>query len=828
MNTKVEDIFTRIKNSKDNSKELSNTDNKFIFDNNFLVEELIEKYLILENDKNKLEQENEKLKFQVKRLLKSESKFKRIAESTSDVIFITDLDLIIKYLSPSFSDNFGVPVESALSKRLDEVYPASTVKAILNKLRVELNNDEFINFANNLIESDIISNTESIITISTNVSFLRNEEGNVIGIHGVTRDITAGKKAEKKIIEQRNFISSLIDAIPLPVFYKDINGRYQGCNQEFKEVMGVCNETISGKMPNEIWDFELADIYQMKDRELFENMGVQEYEGDIIDKDGVRRSVIFSKRLYYDVNNQPAGIVGAFVDITERKKNEQMIFNQNSLLNTLINKLQVGIFMVESPSGKPVIANNLAKSILGRGILPDATKDNLDTIYEAYKYGTNERYPIDEMPIIRGMQGEESFVDDMIIKRPDGRYTLLEIYGTPVYDSKGDVMMSIASFSDITKRKEAEILLQQSEERFRALAENLPALVCEFLPDSTLTYVNQSYADYFGLPKDKLINKKFFSFLSDEDSVILSGKFKELTKENPIFTNRHKIEFNNSIKWHNWSNCAIFDDEGNIIKYQSIGMDITDQKLAEETLLQSELKLKKLNSAKDVFFSIIAHDLRSPMGAFNNVTRLLDENYSTLSQDEIKSFIKMIKESADNIFILLENLLEWAQSQQGTISYFPSDLYISVLVDNIIKVQLANLSSKGVIVFNLIPPSTYVYADSNMITTIFRNLISNAIKFSKFGDIIEIGKLEEGFDSDSDSIFYVKDQGLGMDEETQNKLFQIDKRVSTLGTADEKGSGLGLILCKDFVEKHGGKIWVESKVGVGTIFFFSIPKVEMH
>lgn len=234
---------------------------------------------------------------------------------------------------------------------------------------------------------------------------------------------------------------------------------------------------------------------------------------------------------------------------------------------------------------------------------------------------------------------------------------------------------------------------------------------------------------------------------------------------------------------------------------------------------EKEIQIKKLLDDKDKFFSIIAHDLKGPFNGIIGLSELLLEKKTHSDNDETNEFIQLIHESSKNTYSLLENLLTWAQSQTGSIEFSPKKLEIISVTDKTIKV-LANIANnKNITIQSEIEDKQYVFADENMLETIFRNLVSNAIKFTRTNGEVVISMTREN----NQIVFSVKDNGIGISPKKSAELFTIDQKHSTFGTNDEVGTGLGLMLCKEFVEKHGGKIWVESEAGKGSDFKFTIP-----
>ncbi len=241
-----------------------------------------------------------------------------------------------------------------------------------------------------------------------------------------------------------------------------------------------------------------------------------------------------------------------------------------------------------------------------------------------------------------------------------------------------------------------------------------------------------------------------------------------------------------------------------------------------EKLSELNARLQESNEAKDKFFSIIAHDLKSPFAGFLGISKMIAEDSQEMSSDELQDLAKSMNESADNLYKLLENLLEWSRIQRGVIEFYPETCDLQLLAAQNVNIQKGVAAQKEINLTYSIPQNTQVYADASMLNTVLRNLISNALKFTPRGSSIEIGVSDE---SNSDfTVVFVKDTGIGMSREMQNKLFKLDEKVSRPGTEDEPSTGLGLLLCKDFVEKQGGNIWVESEEGQGSVFYFSIPK----
>ncbi len=255
--------------------------------------------------------------------------------------------------------------------------------------------------------------------------------------------------------------------------------------------------------------------------------------------------------------------------------------------------------------------------------------------------------------------------------------------------------------------------------------------------------------------------------------------------------------------------------------YNAVGLDITDRKQIEKEIKAKNDQLIKLNAEKDKFFSIIAHDLKSPFNGFLILTELMSDTSEKFSPEEYAENSKSLNEAARILYKLLENLLEWAQLQKGSINFTPKDSDLSKMVSQSIETIYQRALQKRIEIINEIDDTQKVYVDEKMIDTVLRNLLSNAVKFTRKDGktIIKSEPLDDGKIEVS-----VEDNGVGISEKNVKRLFKIEEKVSSQGTDGESSTGLGLLLCKEFIERNGGKIWVESEEGKGSKFKFTLQK----
>jgi len=369
---------------------------------------------------------------------------------------------------------------------------------------------------------------------------------------------------------------------------------------------------------------------------------------------------------------------------------------------------------------------------------------------------------------------------------------------------------------DITRLKKNEMALKESELRLKAIFSQDQSVKLLINPDSgQIEDANPSACVFYGYSLEELKN------MNISEINILS--FADIKAEMNLARNTNKNYFNFK---HKLANGEVHDVEvystpihyGQHQKLFSIIHDITERKQAEAELRELNTQLKELIATKDKFFSIIAHDLKSPFNVILGFGELLIRNLEKKDYNKLGKFAENIQSASVQAYDLLINLLEWSRMQTGKLQFKPTKFNINDMIDSIVSLCKYNLAQKNIDIQVQVNPELTLYADQNMIHTILRNLLTNAIKFTNTNGTISIVVENLGFRTE----ICVIDNGVGMTEQQLNNLFRIDNNT-TLGTSQEKGTGLGLILCREFVERHGGTIHVKSTKGKGSEFIVSIP-----
>ncbi|GAB6058387.1 hypothetical protein JCM31598_15040 [Desulfonatronum parangueonense] len=419
-----------------------------------------------------------------------------------------------------------------------------------------------------------------------------------------------------------------------------------------------------------------------------------------------------------------------------------------------------------------------------------------------------------DAPVMRAARGETVRAQELLLYLSEHDHPrIVSSNAAPIRMPDGEQIGIITTFTDITERKRIEQTLRESEDRFRTLADNMSQFAWMTDEQGWIFWYNRRWYDYTGTTFEEMQGMGWRKVHHPEhvDRVMEKINYSLSTGEvwEDTFPLRGK---DNQYRWFLSRAVPIRDDQGRIVRWFGTNTDITD-------LLEKERQLETALAERDRFFSIIAHDLRSPFMGFLVFIKMLTERIDNLSLDKIQRLSHDMQESAQNLHRLLENLLEWALAQRGEIAYEPVRCDLTEMVGRNIEFIKMVALQKGVEFHSDIPEGLNVLADRHMLNTILRNMFTNAVKFSSNEGKVRVRAVR----GDSFVTISVKDDGIGMDQETLSSLLRLDKMRSRKGTGGEKGTGLGLLLCKEFIEKHDGKIWANSTVGKGTTIYFTLP-----
>ena len=625
------------------------------------------------------------------------------------------------------------------------------------------------------------------------------------------------------------------------------DGMYISINDGFTRILGYTEEDAIGRtsLDMNIWVNPEERINLVNT--LMAKGEVKNFETKFLSKNGNIVNGIMSSSLI-DLDGVPH-ILSIIKDITIHKMAEEALAKEQFLINALMNNLSDHVYFKDLNSKfirtnkSHAISFGLSdpKHVIGKSDFDFFTEQAANQAFE------------DEQAIIKTGQ---SILKEEKLTRKDSSDVWFSAMKMPLRDNDGKIIGTFGISRDITGRKRSELenyalfeIIQgitstdKLDELLKLIHNSLGKVVYAdncfvALKDQTSglfsfpyfvdkvdttpipTSMGKSCSDYvFRTVKPLLLNQKKFDRLVEQGEVELIGSNSPSWIGIPLQTPSKVIGV---LVLQHYEKENVYSE--NDLKFLvSIGNQIAiaiERKKAEEEISFKNEQLQLINAEKDKFFSIIAHDLRGPLSAFVDATQILTEEIQNMDLEEIKDITMSMKTSASNIYGLLENLLEWSRLRRGAMDFVPENLNLKKKIEASIDVLSESARKKRIGLTISVPGELEIRADIHMFDTIIRNLISNAIKFTISG-----GKVIVTADYNGDHYIVVKisDSGIGMAPELRNKLFQIDEKTSRPGTEGEPSTGLGLLLCKEFIEKHGGKIWVESSVGQGSTFSFSLP-----
>ena len=690
------------------------------------------------------------------------------------------------------AEAFGSTPDQIIGKSIFDFLPYETASAYIQK------NKELIESGKSAEYEDTfqLETGEKTFLISDQV--IKNEYGQGYALLSSSIDITERKQAEEALRESKKMYRLLARNLPgTSVFLFDHNFKFILAEGYLHPEFGFTTRNMEGKTLWEVLPEEsaarLAPIYSDALQGIPTENLISEFDGHS-----------YSVNVL-PVKNRKGKIIAGMVvsqDITDRKLTEEALRNSEEKWKKLVHTLPDYVALYDR-DGKYLFLNHFAEGFSIKDIesksytdlLADDSKVCYQQAFEAAKRTGNTQYV-----------EHNALGDNWTIKH-------YESYFVPIFENNQfENMMVIAR--DITERKRAEAALYKSEEIFNKFLENSPIYI--FFKDENIRslHLSRNFEKMLGKPIEEMLGKSMDElFPSDFAKSMVETDLQIL--RNGEETN-YEEEFNG--RFYSTTKFPIHID-GKSTFLAGFTIDITEQKLAEKALQEREASLRELNATKDKFFSIIAHDLKSPFNSIIGFSSLLARQIQEKDFAAIEKYAGIIQNSSQQAMDLLMNLLEWSRSQTGRIVFSPEKIDILDLINQSTELLNASAQQKSIAVLTEIPVNLHVFADKAMIHTILRNLISNAIKFTKAGGEITVSAEQMS----NEVVVSVLDNGVGIDKESISKLFRIDQNYTTLGTEKEKGTGLGLLLCKEFIEKHGGKIWVESTPGKGSKFCFTIP-----
>jgi PAS domain S-box-containing protein len=382
-------------------------------------------------------------------------------------------------------------------------------------------------------------------------------------------------------------------------------------------------------------------------------------------------------------------------------------------------------------------------------------------------------------------------------------------------------MSTKPTYEELEKRLEQ--LTEKQDENLNQLLKNSFDMIVMLDANGMQLYVSESCEKILGFRPEELTNIPVIDKMihhDDREKVVLG--FRSIVAENKHGGTQYRHRHKNG-EWVYLEAYGNNQLDNPHIKAVVLNVrDVTERNQAVEKIKENEMRLNRLNAMKDRLFSIIGHDLRTPFSNIVGLSEILLEEIQNKNFEESKKLAVHIHDSSERALLLLNNLLEWARMQTGHISFQPETLNLQEIISETIQLFEDFADQKSIRIDVDIPDNQKVKADKKMVGTVLRNLISNSIKFNYPNGSLTIRAQKKR----SDVVVSVTDEGVGMHDSELNNLFCSDQNHSTQGTNNESGTGLGLLLCKEFTEMHDGKIWAESEPGKGSTFYFTLPAAQ--
>ncbi len=677
------------------------------------------------------------------------------------------------------------------------------------------------------------------------------KKGNPTKIIAAHIDIDKEKRLQE---EKLLLLSSAINATSESVVITDTRGNIQYVNPAFSELTGYSLNEAIGKNPRDLvnsgeqnkefyktmwrtiangktWKGEI--INRRKDGskyvEFLTITPVKNDKGKIINYVAIKRDMTYERELIKELNKINTELQAIYdsspVLISLLDTSSRIVYANKTTtdflgipLEELISKRACGCFGCIHET----------ESDLGCGFGPDCSECKLNKAIQK---------TLETRQSVTGIEH-----DAMLLK--NGQIIKYTFLATTSYIQSGNSGYVLLNLLDITEKKINQNLLEQSYKTFKTYIQAAPMGIVSIDKDGKIRGCNRAFQELLKTTEENLLDTNIFYYIFQRQD-LFKDAISQLTKESRTIELIMQ-DTNEKIFWSRISAVPLKDDE--ILCFIE---DIDDKKRAEEEqralldalrlsnqkieqtlqekdnlineLQDTQNQLQETIKAKDKFFSIISHDLRGPFSGFLGLTDMMAKDLEDLSLRELRKMSQAIYKSANSVYKLLDDLLQWSRLQLGKIPYNPEKITLKEIVNNSLYTLRELAHNKEIALSIDVPDDFVVYCDRNMITGVIRNLVTNGIKFTNRGGWIKIfvNKVEGGF-----AEIAVADNGIGIPDDIKDKLFRLDTQVSTKGTEKETGSGLGLILCKEFVEKHGGIMYFNSKENEGTTFFFTLPIVE--
>jgi len=563
-------------------------------------------------------------------LRESEERYRLLADNVTDVIWVRDMNLNITYISPSVMNQLGYTVEEAKDRTLEETWTPESLKYIrevfAEELEIEKDKQKDMD-RSRTIEVEVKCKDGSTIWAEAKMSFLRDKSGEPIGVIGITRNITDRKNAEETLRESEERHRLLLEVSPDPIVVYDIEGKTIYVNPAFEQTFGWSLDELREKridfVPEENWPETKQAISRM-----LQGIKIQLFETRRLTKDGRILDIQLSSSVFFDRKKKPAGNIVILRDITDQKRAERALRNAHDELEKRVEERTAELVLTNEKLRQEIVDRQYAEEALGEseerfrmifekssdGIIV-ADPETMKFLYvnsaickileyteeELTQMGVADIHPKESLEYVVSefkaqAKGEKHLVTNIPFLKKDETIIYMDTNSSLV--RMGEKIRIMGVFRNVTERKQMEEALRESEKRYRAVVESQTEMICRFLPDGTLTFVNEAYCRFFDKRREELIGKRFWFLIPKNDRKKVFENIASLKKNNPIMTHEHTVINSRGKKcWHRWTNRAIFDDHDKLTELQAVGWDISERVMIEKVLMGSNERFRNLTEA---------------------------------------------------------------------------------------------------------------------------------------------------------------------------------------------------------------------------------------
>jgi len=775
-----------------------------------------------------------------KALLMSEKQAHALIAAIPDLIFRIKSDGVFLDYKAAKEDLYLAP-ELFIGKNILDVMPAWLAEQALDNMSKTISSGEIIIFEYSL---SIRGNQDNQYECRM-VPYSENQ------VLAIVRNISERKEFERRLKESEVNARAIMESTNDVIILLDKNGIVVDCNEAHAKRLNVKREELIGQ---NVFDFLPAEI-GLKRKKLIETVIQTGKTGFYEDFRGGYWNEVNAHPVF-NASGQVEKVAIFARDVTRRKQAEEALKISEDRLSKALQAANDGLWDWNLKTGYDYFN---PRYYTMAGYEPDEFPHHVDEFVKRVHPDDLPGLVIESEAHLKG--NSDHFEKEFRFRKKDGEYLWIQGIGRIVErDETGAPLRFSGTHRDIHELKQIK-LIDECRLRLLLFSENhtLPELLEETLNEAEiLTGSRIGFYHFIKTDQENILlqnwstnTKKIFCKATGFDTEyhlsqagvwadclrdkkpVVHNDYASLTHRKGLPDGHAEVIRELVVPVIRGERISAILGVGNkpsdynqqdvyiITKLADLAWDIAERKLIAEALSKSEAFLKELNATKDKFFSIIAHDLKNPFNTILGLSEILRDEVKDLDAGTIAKYADVINTSATHTFELLVNLLDWSRMQQGKIPFEPKAIFINQLVSNEIEGLSANAHQKEIRLTAKLPVNIILTIDENMIRTVLRNLISNAIKFTSKHGMVEVSALEQ----EGQVIITVSDSGVGMKAETIEKLFKIETSFTTRGTENEKGTGLGLLLCKEFIDKHGGSIRVESEEGKGCAFSVAIPKI---